>query len=179
MSSCTLSTFSCKFCIDLTPFWRAKCGHLSTWVGYDDQLQSGGDPVGDEHTGECLWDGFWQFVQKLKMRCWGLWVRVVTGLGLAEMQLSGQLDVLPNSPKCLWRQLVVEKWTWRNKPFSWKSLILNLGSTMCFVFHVSVCKVRRWTAGPRGQDHLRHLYALKGGTLHTQIVLRVNGLIVR
>ncbi len=45
---------------------RIECEHLPTQVSYDNELQSGRDPVeDDEHVDGLPWDGFWQFVQKL------------------------------------------------------------------------------------------------------------------
>ncbi len=38
---------------------------------------------------------------------WRYWADVVT----RSMRLWGRLDVLPNCLKCLWRRLMVEKWT--------------------------------------------------------------------
>lgn len=50
--------------------------------------------------------------QSWKLGCWGkldprMWDPVVT----RGLQLCGQIDIMPNSLKHLWRQLVVEKWT--------------------------------------------------------------------
>ncbi len=112
-----------------------ECEHLPTQVGYDDKLQSGRDPdEDDEHADELHWDSFWQFVQKLfgyanrllqqlsrvaglrrswRWRCWmwRSWADVVT----CGRRLWGRLDVLPNSPKRLWRQLMVEKLTFNSR----------------------------------------------------------------
>ncbi len=110
-----------------------KCEHLPTQVGYDNELQSGRDPdEDDEHEDELPWDSFWQFVQKSlcqpivaaavqvvclrqswRWKCW-MW-RSWAGVVTRGLKLWGQLDVLPNSLKCLWRWLMVEKWTFNSR----------------------------------------------------------------
>ncbi len=119
-----------------------ECEHLPTQVGNDDELQSGRDPdEDDEHADELPWDGFWQFVQKFfsyanrllqQLSVWlisddlgdkdagcggpGLvWLHVVCGCEAGWMYCQ-------NSLKCLWRRLMVEKWTFD----SWATALVDL-----------------------------------------------------
>ncbi len=90
-----------------------------------------------QHANELPWDGFWQFVQKFfgyanrllqvaglrrswRWRCW-MW-RSWAGVVTRGLRLWGWLDVLPNSLKCLWRRLMVEKWTFN----SWATALVDI-----------------------------------------------------
>ncbi len=48
-----------------------------------------------------------------RWRCW-MW-RSLAGVVTRGLRLWGRLDVLPNSLKRLWRQLMVEKWTFNSR----------------------------------------------------------------
>ncbi len=48
-----------------------------------------------------------------RWRCW-MW-RSWAGVVTRGLRLWGRLDVLPNSLKCLWRRLMVEKWTFNSR----------------------------------------------------------------
>ncbi len=48
-----------------------------------------------------------------RWRCW-MW-RSWAGVVTRGLRLWGLLDVLPNSLKCLWRRLMVEKWTFNSR----------------------------------------------------------------
>ncbi len=48
-----------------------------------------------------------------RWRCW-MW-RSWAGVVTHGLRLWGRLDVLPNSLKCLWRWLMVEKWTFNSR----------------------------------------------------------------
>ncbi len=58
--------------------------------------------------------------QSWRWRCW-MW-RSWAGAVTHGLRLWGRLDVLPNSLKCLWRQLMVEKWTFN----SWATALVDI-----------------------------------------------------
>ncbi len=55
-----------------------------------------------------------------RWRCW-MW-RFWAGVVTRGLRLWGQLDVLPNSLKRLWRRLMVEKWTFN----SWATALVDI-----------------------------------------------------
>lgn len=171
-----------------TPLQRgAECGHLSTRVGYDDELQSGGDPAeGGEHAGERLWDAFSQFVQK----CFGDAHRLLQQLdvedpGLVWLHVRCSCEAGWRSCQILCRAFGDGLW-WRNGHgeisllCTQKKSHLKLGH--CDVFHIPrLCvqshALKCWSQGTG--PSLTLVRSGKRNAPHTQIVLGVNGLIVR
>ncbi len=121
-----------------------ECEHFPTQVGYDDELQSGRDPdEEDEHADELSLRQFLTVCVEILWLCKPIVAAAVQVAGLRRswrwrcwmwrswadvvkrcLRLWGRLDVLPNSLKCLWRRLMVEKWTFN----SWATALVDMQS---------------------------------------------------
>jgi hypothetical protein len=133
--------------------------HLPTEVGYDSELQSSQDSGEDDgHTHELPWGSLtvcaeilqlckptvssavWvsglRESRKCRSRIWRSWADIVT----RGLQLWGRLDLLSNSLKQLWRQFMVQKWTFN----SLSTALLDIPAvSMSIARSLWYCVVRR------------------------------------
>ncbi len=77
-----------------------------------------------------------------RWRCW-MW-RSWAGVVTRGFRLCGRLDVLPNSLKRLWRQLMVEKWTFNSRPTALEdipavSMPIACSLKICDICGITLC----------------------------------------
>ena len=99
--------------------------HFPTQVSYVDTLQSGWDPDEDnEPADELPWHSFWQFVQKFfgyanrllqQLEVYMLDVEVLGWCGYTWSAVVRPVGCTAKLSKRLWRQLMVEKWTFNSQ----------------------------------------------------------------
>ncbi len=136
--------------------WRERLSK----VGYDDELQSGRDPDVDEEHAEMSFPEMVSaslcrnslvikpiiaaavWVAGLRRSCrWRCWMwRSWAGVVTHGLRLWGRLDVLPNSLKCLWRRLMVEKLTQQLN--SWGTVLVDIPAvSMPIACSLKICDI--------------------------------------
>ncbi len=74
-----------------------------------------------------------------RWRCW-MW-RSWSGVATCGLRLQGQLDVLPNSLKRLWRRLMIEKWTFNSWATAQVDIPAVIMPTACSLKTYDICGI--------------------------------------